>query len=506
LNYPSPIIAMTTPSAFLESAGEGSAGPSMNTEVRTLSSLPDIYKYSEAIEPSSADEALELNSTRSLPLLSSATGDAASDCSHRRNPSTRSLSPTRLHYQLLEMMQQQQDAPVHHNPIAAEQPSPCTGLRHGTDLIYLEIQDDTRNDNNRKEDNNNNINNNMDSPSCSTCQQDEGEIGSTINVSTIQTSTEVSASSSIAARWFALETTAEDRLSWHIITNEIKELAIELFHFLKARNWKKKLLTVAVIGVSIAVFYDLFRDEDSIIKLWIDNFIMWMTSHPAAAEFVFVAIYAICTQLFIPPTLLLLGAGWAFTMVWEGSMGYGIWAAIVPCFIGSILGALASFLRARYMMRDLIELFARRYPIVRAADQALQRDGFRILLLLRLCPLIPYHALNYLGGISKVSLRTFNFSLIGMLPYQVLIIVMGASAGSLAYAQQLENEQDSQEEFRDYENNLQTTEQQEMLLLIVTSMGVATLIIAMILAFRFTKKELQKVRRSMSLFRAWCVV
>jgi uncharacterized membrane protein YdjX (TVP38/TMEM64 family) len=523
---------MTEPSPLLEFVeDDGKAEPSWTAEVRIVSSRS--HEHSKPTEVSCpADEALEVNSVRSLPLLFSTS--SSSDSPRRRNLiGSRSLSPSKLrrHCQLSETMQQQeQDAPMHqkqkqkqNNPIVTEQPSPCTGRRHGTDLIYLQIMDDTCHDHNKssKQDNDNSINNtntnsinsngNVDDPFCSTCQHEQGQSGSTVNnVSTIETSTEVSSSKSIAARWFALETTAEDRLSWHIITNELKELAWLLFHFIRARSWKKKLLTVAMIGISIAVFYDLFfRGEDnSILKQWIEDFITWMTWYPTAAEFVFALIYALFTQIFIPPTLLLLGAGWAFTIVWEGSMGYGIVAAAVPCFAGSVLGSLASFLRARYMMRDLIELFASRYPIVRATDQALQRDGLRILLLLRLCPLIPYNALNYLGGITKVSWKTFTLSLIGMLPYQILIIVMGASAGSLAYAKQLENAQDDDdphEEFEDYEN-VETTEEQEMLLLLVTSMGIATLIIAMVLTFRYTKKELQKVGQSVMSVVCVCVV
>jgi membrane protein DedA with SNARE-associated domain len=63
--------------------------------------------------------------------------------------------------------------------------------------------------------------------------------------------------------------------------------------------------------------------------------------------------------IFIPPTLLVFGAGYAFTVALD-SIWMGILAASLSCFMGSCLGAVIAFLRARYMMRDLVQLFSKR--------------------------------------------------------------------------------------------------------------------------------------------------
>jgi uncharacterized membrane protein YdjX (TVP38/TMEM64 family) len=44
-------------------------------------------------------------------------------------------------------------------------------------------------------------------------------------------------------------------------------------------------------------------------------------------------------------------------------------------------------------MRRLIERFSDKYPIVRAVDRAFEMNGFRIFLLLRLSPALPFNAL-----------------------------------------------------------------------------------------------------------------
>lgn len=299
-----------------------------------------------------------------------------------------------------------------------------------------------------------------------------------------------SSRSSIAQQWFALETTTEDREFVHILRTEMRELLLELYHFIRDRHWKKKLLTICVMIASCLVFVDLFFLGH--IQGWIQVFMIWMTSHPTSAEFAFIGIYVLATLFFVPPTILMVGAGWAFAQ----ACGFfvGILAATFSCFLGSLIGALLSFIRARYMMRDLIHLFRKRYPIVRAADQALKRDGFRIMLLLRLCPLIPFHGLNYLGGITGVSWETFVFSLVGTLPYMIMVVAMGASAKTISIQEAATSESSSSSQSSESTQTINKQEmRQEMGMIILTGFGVATFVIAMVLAFRFTGKELRKV-------------
>lgn len=100
-------------------------------------------------------------------------------------------------------------------------------------------------------------------------------------------------------------------------------------------------------------------------------------------------------------------------------------------FVGACIGAVIAFFRARYLMRDLIKLFARRYPVVKATDRAIKHKGFRIYLLLRMCPVIPFNALNYIGGITGVKWQAYTFALIGILPWQIVLVFIGATVGSV---------------------------------------------------------------------------
>ena len=184
------------------------------------------------------------------------------------------------------------------------------------------------------------------------------------------------------------------------------------------------------------------------------------------------------TVIFIPPTFLVFGAGFAFSQ----AMGFcpGVLAAILSCSIGSWIGAVLAFWRSRYLMRDLIELFSKRYPLIRAADRAIQRKGLKIMFLLRLCPLLPFNGLNYCCGITKVSLQDFTISLIGVLPFQIFVVVVGATTGTFALTNGY--------------NNFDYNPRQEVGFVFLVAFGIGTSIIALVYSWRIVKKELRKVR------------
>lgn len=285
---------------------------------------------------------------------------------------------------------------------------------------------------------------------------------------------------------------------------ELKALIIELIEYGRKKTWKKKLMTAFLMISSALVFYDLIFGN-MIIGI-LEDFVFWMTSNPTFAVAAFVAIFVVCTRKFtphcpphstvpgivfqliflftvimIPPTLLIFGAGYAFSQ----AIGFylGIVAAVFSCFIGSCIGAIIAFLRSRYMMRDMIYLFSRRYPLVKAADRALKRNGFHIMLLLRLCPIIPFNGLNYCCGITGVKLEAFAFSLVGVLPFQIYTVIVGATTGSLRLSSA----------GPEYNN-----ESQRVGWMLLIAAGCTFGIVALVYTWKLVKKELRKVRNDIS--------
>jgi len=61
----------------------------------------------------------------------------------------------------------------------------------------------------------------------------------------------------------------------------------------------------------------------------------------------------------------------------------------------------------------------------------MSEKGLRIMILLRLSPIIPFNAINYISGVTAISLRAYIIAMVAMLPGTVLYVFLGASAGSL---------------------------------------------------------------------------
>jgi uncharacterized membrane protein YdjX (TVP38/TMEM64 family) len=150
--------------------------------------------------------------------------------------------------------------------------------------------------------------------------------------------------------------------------------------------------------------------------------VAWVDSFGVLGGLLFVAIYAAAVVLFIPASWLTLAAGAVFGLV-EG---------VAYVFAGAVLGSALAFLVARYLARPWVERWAAQAPRFGAIDRAVARDGRRIVFLLRLTPLIPFTALNYLLGLTRISLTDMLLASPGMLPGTLLYVYYGRVIGDLA--------------------------------------------------------------------------
>ena len=179
-----------------------------------------------------------------------------------------------------------------------------------------------------------------------------------------------------------------------------------------------KLLMSAVIIVGmilIAKYFDLqqlFRD----ILTWISNL-------GFLGMFMFISIYIAACVLLLPGVILTLGAGVIFGVV-KGS---------ILVSVGSTLGATCAFLVGRYLARDWVGAKIVGNKKFKAIDEAVGREGWKIVLLTRLSPIFPFNLLNYAFGLTKVSLKHYFFaSWLGMFPGTVMYVYIGSLAGDLA--------------------------------------------------------------------------
>lgn len=179
---------------------------------------------------------------------------------------------------------------------------------------------------------------------------------------------------------------------------------------------KVGIIAVVIIGLIIAAIqFDIGGLLKEVLD-WIKNLGSW-------GAIAFILLYIGATVLFVPGSLLTLGAGFIF----------GVVLGSIYVSIGATIGATAAFLIGRYFARDWVAKQIESRPKFRAIDSAVAKEGWKIVALLRLSPLFPFNLLNYGLGITKVSLRDYFFaSWIGMLPGTVMYIYIGSIAENVA--------------------------------------------------------------------------
>jgi hypothetical protein len=116
-------------------------------------------------------------------------------------------------------------------------------------------------------------------------------------------------------------------------------------------------------------------------------------------------------------------------LCWPGFL-YGTFIGSVIVSIASTIAAVIAFLTARYLARVWIEKsLGGKGSKFRILDNALNQDGFRIVLLIRSSPLHPYGICNYLLGLTSVTGRDYTIaSFFGMLPATVMEVYLGSAA------------------------------------------------------------------------------
>lgn len=94
--------------------------------------------------------------------------------------------------------------------------------------------------------------------------------------------------------------------------------------------------------------------------------------------------------------------------------------------VAATAAATAAFLIARYAARDRVARLAAQNRRFAAIDRAISRDGLRFVVLLRLSPLLPLAASNYLYGLTSVDLGSYVLgSWLGMLPGTYAYVTAG---------------------------------------------------------------------------------
>lgn len=181
------------------------------------------------------------------------------------------------------------------------------------------------------------------------------------------------------------------------------------------------LVALAVVGI-LALAFALLPVGD-----WLARFQAWVRGLGPSGWLLYAAVYAACVVLFVPASILTLGAGAI----------YGLWVGVGVVLVGATVGATLAFLLARTLLRTRVERMTERNARFAALDRAIAREGAKIVFLVRLAPVFPFTYINYAFGLTGVQAPSYVLaSAIGMIPGTFAYVYLGSAAATAAGAAQ----------------------------------------------------------------------
>ncbi|CAH9071858.1 unnamed protein product [Cuscuta epithymum] len=208
-------------------------------------------------------------------------------------------------------------------------------------------------------------------------------------------------------------------------SREVQDVEVE------CRPWRKKvsmalnrvsLFKIILLLLLIAAITTAFLTlpVEKILK----DFLIWVKDELGPwGPLVLAVAYIPLTVLAVPASILTLGGGYLF----------GLPVGFIADSIGATIGAAAAFLLGRTIGRSFVTSKLKDYPQFRAVAIAIRRSGFKIVLLLRLVPLLPFNMLNYLLSVTPVPFVEYVLaSWLGMMPITFALVYVGTTLKDLS--------------------------------------------------------------------------
>lgn len=157
---------------------------------------------------------------------------------------------------------------------------------------------------------------------------------------------------------------------------------------------------------------DLISDPKQSLQAVID----YVQEAGPMGPLIFGVFYVMAEILAVPATPLTLSAGYLF----------GFQTGSVVVLLAATLAASAAFFIGKTFLRQWVEQILVDNAKLAKIDKAIGREGFRLLLLVRLSPLFPFALSNYVYGASSIEFAPYFFgTLLGFAPGTMGMVYAG---------------------------------------------------------------------------------
>jgi uncharacterized membrane protein YdjX (TVP38/TMEM64 family) len=180
-------------------------------------------------------------------------------------------------------------------------------------------------------------------------------------------------------------------------------------------------LRIALAAAVLAGLFLVFRLLP--IGAWIEELKTYVRGQGALGYLVFGIVYVGAS---------LIPGGPAAIMTLAAGAVYGVVTGTILVSLASITAATLAFLLARGAFRGRVQKIARENRTFGSLNRAIEKEGAKIVALVRLSPVFPFTIVNYLFGLTPVKLASYFFaSWIAMLPGTLAYVYFGSALGDV---------------------------------------------------------------------------
>ena len=158
------------------------------------------------------------------------------------------------------------------------------------------------------------------------------------------------------------------------------------------------MLTLVIIGLLILIL--VYRKESNQI---LQSYTEWTEDNPIFGIFAFTIVNILIVPLMIPGTILAILGSYIYGIIYGKVLGYIIIFIIV--LISNTIGGFLSFIISRSLFYECLSPYLHKYKYLRAMNRGIKNHGFKIILLIRMCPVIPYNVFNYVSAVTDVNAK-----------------------------------------------------------------------------------------------------
>ncbi|WP_026478628.1 TVP38/TMEM64 family protein [Alkaliphilus transvaalensis] len=189
--------------------------------------------------------------------------------------------------------------------------------------------------------------------------------------------------------------------------------------------FNKKTIILFVILLSLAIFFIWKYEAWRYISIdYIKNFTKGLKQLGSIGVVLYIIAFVLATLMFLP----------SLPFVILGGITYGTLKGIIYASIGDLGGAIIAFIMARYIMRQRVEKKLKRNKRFHEINKGVRQEGWRILILTRMVPIIPHCLQNYAYGLTSISFKTYSLtSLLCIVPPIAVWVIAINKVGSRGY-------------------------------------------------------------------------